>query len=103
MAYLELEASSKGCQIYKMIMHIQSIVRTEAFSRELGIFRDINAYSTTLTGAQLGRRGETCPAPFENKKSVLILEKRDPDCVHHWVKFSIQNVVLRVSRRTKNS
>ena len=36
------------------------------------------------TGAQLGCRGLA-----------------SPDCVHLWVKFSIQNVVFRVSRRKK--
>ena len=32
----------------------------------LGIFRDIDAYSATLIGAQLGRRGDASPALFEN-------------------------------------
>ena len=35
------------------------------------------------------------------KKGVLIFGKKGLDCVHLWVKFSIQNVVLRVSRRKK--
>ena len=29
------------------------------------MFRDIDAYSATLTGTQLGRRGEASPALFE--------------------------------------
>ena len=41
------------------------------------MFRDINAYSATLTGTQLERRGGTSPVHF---------------------KFLIQNVVLRISR-----
>ena len=55
--------------------------------------------------AQLGgREWETgLSDPFlKIKKSNLILKKKQPDFVHLSVKFSIQNVVLRVSRR-KNS
>ena len=37
---------------------------------------DIDAYSATLTGAQLEGRGEISPALFEIKQSVLILEKK---------------------------
>ena len=32
------------------------------------------------------------------EKSVLILEKKGADCVYPWVRFSIQNIVFRVSR-----
>ena len=39
---------------------------------------------------------------FENQKKVPWFEKKDPDSVQFWVKFSIRNVVLRVSRG-KNS
>ena len=51
------------------------------------------------------RRGgwERPPLPFlKIKKSVLILEKKCPDCIHPWVKLTIQKVVLWVSR-IKNS
>ena len=52
------------------------------------------------TGAELGRSGGELPCPFlKIKKSALILEKKCPDCVHPQVKFAIQNVVLRVSKR----
>ena len=34
---------------------------------------------------------------LKTKENVLIFEKKGLDCVHLWVKFSIQNVVLRVS------
>ena len=61
--------------------------------------QDIGSDSATLTGVQLGRRGEVSPALFENKKKCPDCGKRGTDCVHHWVKFSTQNVVLRVSRR----
>ena len=36
---------------------------------------------------------------FENRKKYFDFGKIGFDCVHLWVKFSIQNVVLRVSRR----
>ena len=39
---------------------------------------------------------------FENKKKYSYFRKTSPDCVHLWIKFSIQNVVLGVSKR-KNS
>ena len=49
-----------------------------------------------------GERGGL-PSPFfENRKKCPDFWKKGPDCVYLWVKFSIQNVVLRVSRR-KNS
>ena len=51
---------------------------------------------------QLGKRGEASPALFENQKKGPDLEKKGPDGVHLWVKFSIQNGVLGVSWR-KNS
>ena len=38
------------------------------FQRYLGIFTDIDAYSGTLTGAQLVGRGEASPALLENSK-----------------------------------
>ena len=68
----------------------------------LGIFRDIDAYSATHTGAQLRGREETSTALFENQKWRPDFGKKDLDCVHLWVKFSIQNILLGVSRR-KNS
>ena len=64
----------------------------ELFSR---MFRYIDAYSAILTGAQLRRRGEASPAFFENGEKYL--QKEGPYC--YWVKFSIENIVLRVSRR----
>ena len=77
-----------------MIMHIQSPWHSQDsllkhFQEYLGIFRDIDAYSATLTGAQPGKGGER----------IHILKRKDRIVFHHWVKFSIQNVVLRVSRR----
>ena len=34
-----------------------------------------------------------------HRKKCLDFGKKDIDCVNHWVKFSIQNLVLRVSWR----
>ena len=99
LAYLEPEASSKACGTCMMIMLIQSpgIVRSifKHFQGYLGIFRVIDAYSATSTGAQLAVRSEASPALFENRRNC-------PHFVHLWVKFSIQNIVLRISKR-KNS
>ena len=40
------------------------------------------------------------PLPFfENRKKCTDFGKRSPDCVHLRTKFSIQNVVLRISKR----
>ena len=97
MPYLELEALPKARRICKMIMHIQSPCIAEEFfkhfHRYLEIFRDIDVYSATLTSAQLGRRGEDSPALFENRKKCSDFGKKGLDCVHRWVKFSIQKVV----------
>ena len=75
LTHLEPKASAKACWTCKMTRHIQSpgIVRTlcKHFQGYLGIFRDIDAYSSTLTGMQLRGR-----------------------CQVSQVKFSIQNVVV---------
>ena len=42
--------------------------------------RDINAYSATLTGTQLGRRGEAFPALIENRKNCPDFGRKGPDC-----------------------
>ena len=49
---------------------------------------------------QLGGRGEGgVPGPFLIlTKAALILEKNGPDFVHLYVKFTIQNVILRASK-----
>ena len=78
--YSEPQASSKVCRTWMMIMHIQgpSIEQyIQAFLRIFrNIFRDINAYSATLTGMQLRVRGEA-PLPFlKIEKSVLILGRK---------------------------
>ena len=62
---------------------------------------DINAYLATLPGVKLGKRGEVSQAIFENQKKCPEFGKKDPDCIHHWVKFFIQDIVLRVFWRKK--
>ena len=59
------------------------------------IFRDIDVYSATLTGVQLGRRGEAFPVLFQNREKSPDFGKKSPYCSHFWVKFYIQNVVLK--------
>ena len=84
-------------------MYIQSpcIVRT-VYSR---IFWDIQGYwcifSRTLRRATK-EEGEVSHTLFENQKKCRDFWKKGSDCAHLWVKFSIQNVVLRVSRRFQN-
>ena len=81
--------------------HSQNIL-FKHFQRYLGILRDLYTYSATLTDVQLGGKVDASPAFFKKRKNCPDFWKEDLDCVHLWVKFSIQNVVLRVSRR-KNS
>ena len=53
--------------------------------------------------ATRGESGGRPPLPFfENRRNCPDLGKKSHDCVHLWVKFSIENIILRVSRR-KNS
>ena len=52
-------------------------------------------------GAQLAGLGLFFPF-LKIEKNALILGKKGPDCVHFWVKFSIQNVILRISKRKKS-
>ena len=59
----------------------------------------------SMVGAQLegGGGGEGgLPALFwKSKKLPWVWKKKCPDCVHPLVKFAIQDVVLRVSKRKK--
>ena len=50
-----------------------------------------------ISGAQLGEGG--LPCLFENLKKCPDFGKKGPDCLHLWLKFSIQNVALRVLRK----
>ena len=49
-----------------------------------------------------GREKGSLPCRFLELKKLSWFLKERPWCIHPWVKFSIQNIVLRVSRR-KNS
>ena len=50
--------------------------------------------------ATMGKGGGRSPLPFfENLKKCPDFGKKGPNCVHPWVESSIQNVILRVSRR----
>ena len=69
------------------------------FQGYLGIFRNISAYSATLTGAPL-RESKISPVLFQKPKNSPNFAKKYPDCVHLWVKFSFQNVLI-VSWRKK--
>ena len=62
-------------QAYSEPWHSQNI-SFKHFQGCLGIFRGIDAYSVTLTGAKLKGKGEAFPALFENRKRVLILERK---------------------------
>ena len=44
-------------------------------------------------------RREISPGLFENRKRCPDFGKKDLDCVYLWVKFPIQNIVLRLSGR----
>ena len=64
------------------------------------------SFFSRTTSAYLLRRaamewgGGKPPLPFfENRKKCPDFEKKSPSCVHSWVDCSIQNVVLRESRR----
>ena len=53
-----------------------------------------------VTGSQLGGEGGGLTCPFlKTEKSVLILGKKGPDGVYFGAKYSIQNLILRVSSR----
>ena len=58
-----------------------------------GIFVHIQPHSHVHTQG----RGKGLLLSFENWKRCPDFGKKGPECVHSWIKFSIQNVVLRVS------
>ena len=99
LGYLE-QASPKACRTCKMIMHVQSpgTVRTVYSS----IFKDFQAYLGILMHNQPHSQGALPCLFWKSKKEYPDFGKKGSDCVHLWVKFSIQSAALRVSRR-KNS
>ena len=61
------------------------------------VYHTLNPRHATI-GGERGRP----PLPyFENRKKVPRFCKKCPDRDHLWVKFSIQNVILRISRIKK--
>ena len=102
-AHLKPEVSSKVCKTCKMIRHIRSpgTVRTFYSSSFKGmIFRDINLYSATLR-CSTKEKGEASAALFWKSKKVPDFGKKNTDSIYCWVKFSIQNAVLRVWEKTQ--
>ena len=68
----------------------------KGFQGYLGIFRDIDAHSATHMHATRGKRGGL-PCHFWKSQKESWFWKEGLDCVHLWVEFFIQNVVLKVS------
>ena len=60
---------------------------SESFTKS--IFRDIDACSATLTGAQLEKRGVASHDLFKNRKKWTDFAKKGSDCVHFRITFSI--------------
>ena len=79
-------------QAYPEPLHSQNSL-FKHFQGYLGIFRDTDRYSATSTGAQLKGGGETSFTLCKNLKKYADFEKKDPDCVHLWVKFAIEKIV----------
>ena len=71
----------------------------QVFYNEVPVER---SFSQKLLGLHLDPGGRPPLPLFENRKKYPDFGKEGPDCIHYYVKFSIQNVVLTVSRR-KNS
>ena len=102
-AHLKPEVSSKVCKTCKMIRHIRSpgTVRTFYSSLFKGmIFRDINLYSATLRCSTREKGGSLCHS-FLKIKKVPDFGKKNTNYIYCWVKFSIQNAVLRVWEKTQ--
>ena len=86
-----------------MIKHIQSLGRV--WTVYSSIFKDIWGYwcicSYTHRHTTRAERGAS-PGLFENQKKCPDFGKNGLDCVHFWIKFSIQNAVLRVWEKFPN-
>ena len=89
-----LQAFLKACWACKMTMHIQSstIVRLAFFSDNSHIQEYWCIFSHTHRGAAKGKR-RGLPCSFWQ----IDFWKKGSNCVHLRFKFSIQNIVLRVS------
>ena len=66
----------QGDNVYSELRHSQHSL-FKNFQEYLDIFRDIDAYSTTLTGVQLGGGGGVVsPGLFKNRKKCPDFRKR---------------------------
>ena len=69
-------------------------------------FRHIQEYwcifSHTYRRATMEESGGLPCSFWKSRKECPDFGKKGPDRVHHWVKFSVLNAVLRVSRRNKS-
>ena len=101
---LAIFRSSKACRTCKIIMHNQSHGIEQFIQAFTRVFRHIQGYWCIFSHTHrraTRRERKTSPSLFENWKKCRDSTKKDPDCVHHRVKFSILIVVLRVSRIKK--
>ena len=96
LAHLEPEASKpvkyvRWSYIFKVLTESQQFI--QVFSRTL---RDIQGYWCLFSHTHwhaTREEWEASPALFKNRRKCPDFLKKGPDCVHLWVKFSIQNVV----------
>ena len=68
---------------------------------EIHLYHFISTKKPDNSGAQLGGR-RAADEIWKLQKVPWFKQKKGPDCIHLWAKFSIQNIGLGVSRR-KNS
>ena len=66
----------------------------------LGIFRDIKTFICHTYRRATRERGEVSSAFFKNRKNRLDFWNKSPHSFHHWVKFSIENVIKSVGEKT---
>ena len=90
-----------------MFMYIQALLlRMEPLEDMFGTLRNPCIYKPAIfrsltylkPEASHRERREASSALFENRQKCPDFIKKGPDCVHLWVKFSIENVNLRVIR-----
>ena len=75
---------------------LQKCKRIQIFYKK---FKD-HEYLYQLSGTQLKGEGKGLPCPLlKIEKKGPYFRGKNPDCVHIWFKFFIQNAVLRVSSR----
>ena len=71
-----------------------------SWTKDFALLVEAGSRRTTRgSGVGTGEEGEVSPALFLKLKKVPRFCKKGPNCVHPWVKLSIQNVVSSTSRR----